>query len=104
MSKASEGQARRWDHWAIMLAALIVGLFGWRAMNPTASQFLPDNRLILNAYAAQLRAGHGLVFNPGERVLLSPSPAYMLALALTGPEWLFALALAISAGSLFRIA
>jgi hypothetical protein len=104
MDKVSETQARPWDHWAIMLAALIVGLLGWHAMYPTASQLLPDNRLVLNAYAAQLRAGHGLVFNPGERVLLIPSPAYMLALALTGPEWLFALALALGTGCLFRTA
>jgi hypothetical protein len=55
------------------------------------------------------------VFNPGERVLLIASPAYMLLLAGFGSfpalsniaqdaEWLFIVSVAVGAVSLYRIA
>src|SRR5690242_1210767 len=36
---------------------------------------------ILARYVDELRAGNGLVFNPGERILLVNSPAYLIIIA-----------------------
>ncbi len=73
----------------------------------------PADQQVLGWYAAELRAGNGLVFNPGQPVLLIASPAYMLLLAAvqsiagdTSPVSIlvFVAALALGANSLFRIA
>lgn len=49
-----------------------------------------DDAFITYRYAANLAAGHGLVYNPGEPVLGTSSPAYALLLApvaaLAGPQ------------------
>src|SRR5258708_7549886 len=95
--------------WVILLAVLIalfVGVFVARS----ASTLL-DSRQILHRYAEQMRAGNGLVFNPGERVLLLPSPVEMILLAAlstvfsieTASMILFAIAGIIGVYSLFRI-
>jgi hypothetical protein len=44
--------------------------------------FTLGERFIITRYVEQFRAGNGLVFNPGERVLLLPFPAYLLSLGL----------------------
>src|SRR5437899_1331570 len=103
-------------HWpAIVLVIVVAGAFSVLALvKPPFSQ-IPDNRQILYWYAAQFRSGNGLVFNPGEHVLLIAAPAYMLLLAVFGSvfavlnvaqsaEWLFVAALALGAISLYRVA
>jgi hypothetical protein len=73
----------------------------------------PVDQEVLRWYATELRAGHGLVFNPGQPVLLIASLAYMLLLAALqsvvtdtslAAGLLFVAALALGANSLFRIA
>jgi hypothetical protein len=92
----------------------LVALLVLALARPSLSQ-IADNRQVSYAYAAQLRAGNGLVFNPGEHVLLAASPAYLLLLGLLGggstiPQivqsagWLFALSIAIGVYSLYRLA
>ncbi|MCC7447204.1 MAG: hypothetical protein IT324_07295 [Anaerolineae bacterium] len=89
----------------LSLAVLLSGLgFSYSPNTPIAFR-----------YAAQFRVGHGLVFNPGEPVLLIPSPAYLLMLGIAaavfpsapvhGIAWLLsAIALTVGANSLYRIA
>src|SRR5438067_1172596 len=96
---------------AILMLIVVAGAIAFLALiKPPFSQ-LSDNRQILYWYAAQLRSGNGLVFNPGERVLLIAAPAYMLLLAVLGSvlaslkvaqsaEWLFVAALTLGAISL----
>ncbi len=62
-----------------------------------------DNRLILSRYAAQLQAGNGLVFNPGERYLLIFAPLYMLLEAISSPAILFVAATVIAGTTLYRL-
>src|SRR5689334_20435960 len=103
-------------YWPAILALIVVaGAVTFLALfKPPFSQ-TADNRQILYGYAAQLRSGNGLVFNPGERVLLIAAPVYMLLLAIfttlsftpnvvPSAEWLFMAALALGALSLYRIA
>jgi hypothetical protein len=96
--------------------AFVVSLIAVIVINPaTASQ--PDLRQVIYRYVEQVRAGNGLIFNAGERVLLVPSPAYMLVLAglatllsplsvsvFTASQILFALSLALGAASLLGLA
>ncbi|MDQ6739848.1 MAG: hypothetical protein M3021_05655, partial [Actinomycetota bacterium] len=49
--------------------------------------FLPDDSYITYRYAQNLPAGHGLVFNLGERVLSTTTPLYTLLLAAAGIVW-----------------
>ncbi|MEP7286270.1 MAG: hypothetical protein ABI947_10935 [Chloroflexota bacterium] len=99
--------------WPIASLILLVALIVLFAVDPLVG-YLPDSRQVIYRYADQLRAGNGLVFNAGERVLLVASPAYMLLLALlsmippltslAAAKIVFALALAFGAYSLFRLA
>ncbi len=92
---------------AIGLLAIVVSAV-WFIGSP------PDGRQIFGEYANQFRAGHGLVFNPGQPVLLVSAPAYLLLLGVIGTiipfniqdiAWLLHVAaLAVSAVSIFRIA
>lgn len=58
---------------------------------------------LANHYAAQFRAGHGLVFNTGERVLLVAAPAYLLLLGFIPSALLFAFGLALGMGSVYSL-
>ncbi len=108
---------RRWPAIPAVIIVLIVATAALAFLSlarPPFSQ-IADNRQILYGYAAQLRSGNGLVFNPGERVLLIAAPADMLLLAIFGSffapnaiaqaaEWLFVAALVVGALSLYHIA
>lgn len=70
---------------------------------------------LLYRYAEQFRVGNGLVFNAGERVLLVPSPLYMLLLGLASAVFpamdisgiaavIFALSLGIGSLAIYGIA
>ncbi|HVO42465.1 MAG TPA: hypothetical protein VMT34_07570 [Aggregatilineales bacterium] len=59
---------------------------------------------ILNHTAANLRSGHGLFFDPGERTLLIFAPLFIGLRALLDARIIFVLALAIAAGSITSIA
>src|SRR5436190_1511884 len=96
--------------WVILLVSLVALIVGLYAAN--FATLLPDSRQLLYRYAEQFRAGNGLVFNAGERVLLLPSPAEMILLAALLTVFsvrvasliLYVLAAAIGVYSLFRIA
>ncbi len=99
---------------AVIVTIVLAGLLIVFPIIKPPTSLTPDNRQILYWYAAQLRAENGLVFNPGERVLLIAAPAYMLLLALFGSlfspsgiarsaDWLFIAAQAVGVYSLFRI-
>ncbi|MCC7207506.1 MAG: hypothetical protein IT323_09375 [Anaerolineae bacterium] len=81
--------------------SLVVMLVAFALALPAAAAV--DHAPILSDYAASLRAGNGLVFNPGERVLILFAPLPMLLLAVSPPGVLMAIAAALAAGSLYRI-
>src|SRR5712692_5599667 len=64
---------------ALAWAALVVGI---RLAYAAYSQVSYDDAYISLRYATNLAAGHGLVFNPGERVFGASTPLYVLLLAL----------------------
>jgi hypothetical protein len=76
-------------------ALLAVGLRARQAGNTV------DDAYITYRYAANLATGQGLVYNPGDRVLGTSTPAYAVLLAavarLTGPQALPVISLAINA-------
>src|SRR4051794_36378949 len=89
---------------------LLLGAAAFLILNVLKPPFtlLPDNRQILYWYPGELISGHGLVFNPGQRVLLIAAPLYMLAVAVLAglffltniaqaSEWVFILALVVGA-------
>lgn len=91
-----------WEWLLVMAAAALIGMLGWMLIRPAAESYFQDDRRALPTYIEQLRAGHGMVFNPGERVLLVFAPLYILSAAALGPEIVFAVALALGAGALYR--
>ncbi len=96
----AEPSARAFDPtpYLVALAALLIGLVG----APFFAN-LPDDRLILARYAAQLRETGWLVFNQNERLLLMPAPLPMIAQAYLGAELTFALSLALGAACLYAL-
>lgn len=96
----AESSARAFDPtpYLVALAALLIGL----ASAPFFTQ-LPDDRLILARYAAQLRETGELVFNQDERLLLLPAPLPMIAQAHLGAELTFALSMALGAACLYAL-
>jgi hypothetical protein len=62
--------------WAIALSAVVA-----RALIAVATGFTNEDSLITLRHVENLVAGHGLVFNPGERVLGTTTPLYALFLA-----------------------
>src|SRR5260221_12876495 len=91
----------------LALVACIVAL--------AANSDLLDSRQVLYRYAEQIRAGHGAVFNPGERNLLIPAPAYIVVLGIIATvlpsidvvsvsQLLFALMMVIGAVAIHDIA
>ncbi len=96
----AEASRRAFDPmpYILALAALLVGL-------ASAPFFvgLPDDRLILARYAAQLREHGALVFNQGEQLLLMPSPLPMVVQAYLGSGLTFALSMALGAACLYAL-
>jgi hypothetical protein len=84
---------------AAALAAFLIGV----ASAPFFVN-LPDDRLIVARYAAQLRDVGQLVFNRGEPFLLIAAPLPISAQALLGAELLFALSMALGAACLYELA
>ncbi len=87
----------RWLVW-VLLGALVLLAVGLRVRQHGNTV---DDAYITYRYAHNLRAGHGLVYNPGEAVLGTSSPAYALLLAgiasLPGPSGLPAISLWLNA-------
>ncbi|CAG1014890.1 hypothetical protein ANRL4_05339 [Anaerolineae bacterium] len=59
---------------------------------------------LANHYADQFRAGNGLVFNAGERVLLVAAPVYLLLLAISPSSLPFVLGVALGMGCAYFLA
>src|SRR3954463_15865679 len=87
---------------------LVIGLVAFFVLANLKPAFalLPDNRQILYWYTGELLSGNGMVFNPGQPVLLIAAPAYILMTAALATffyltnlaqiaEWLFVIALLI---------
>jgi hypothetical protein len=72
----------RWARFALAAAPPLVALANALAFGP----YLIDDAYITFRYAANLAAGHGLVFNPGEAVLGTSTP--LLAMVLGGLKFL----------------
>jgi hypothetical protein len=89
---------RIWHSLAILAAALLSLIVSFNSV----PESIHDK--IINRYIQQLRAGNGLVFNPGQPVLLIPSPLYMILRAVIENYGLFIVATMIGAFCLFRIA
>ncbi len=79
VSVVSRWWPRAWR--ALYLLAVGGGLF-W-----ALSHRMYDDPFITYRYAENLRAGQGLVYNPGERVLSTTTPLFALTLALLGGWW-----------------
>lgn len=73
MQKLSSRQA---DH-TIMLSLLALAL----VMGLCLASMTFDDPFVTYRYARNLRSGHGLVYNPGERVLSTTAPFYAVLLA-----------------------
>ncbi|MDW8299417.1 MAG: hypothetical protein RML95_08755 [Anaerolineae bacterium] len=84
--------------YAVALAALLIGV-----ASATFFVSLPDDRLIIARYAAQLRETGWLVFNQSEKLLLIPAPLLMIAQAYLGAELTFGLSLALGAACLYEL-
>jgi hypothetical protein len=99
--------ARRFPRWILVLVALAAAaLFAW---NVRRTWFLSDDAFISFRYARNLVDGHGLVWNPGERVEGYTNFAWVLLMAAgmclgLEPEVLSnALGVACGAGLLFAV-
>src|SRR5271156_4343584 len=85
-----------------IIAALVIGFLLTVVYKDIA---YPGARIdILQHYAANLRAGNGLVFNPGEPTLLLFSPLYMALFTYISTKIIFIAALILAAGSVMIIA
>jgi len=84
----------------IMVIGGLVTALGVLALGASVQAHFLDNRLILARYSDMLRVGQGLVFNPGERVLLIFAPLVML---IGAAPVVFVIATALTAGSIYRI-
>ncbi len=98
-------------YWLLIIPAALVALY----FTPTNWMHLSYRTSILFRYVEQFRAGNGLVFNPDQRILLIPSPAYVLLLGLIGSVFpsltlpglvslFYALALIVGSACVFHIA
>ena len=64
-----------------LIAGTLVALIALHVLHVLRYNFVSDDAFISLRYAANLLAGHGLVFNPGERVEGFTSPLWTLLLA-----------------------
>ena len=64
-----------------LIAGALVALIALHLLHVLRYNFVSDDAFISLRYAANLLAGHGLVFNPGERVEGFTSPLWILLLA-----------------------
>ena len=67
-----------------LIAGALVALIALHVLHVARYNFVSDDAFISLRYAANLLAGHGLVFNPGERVEGFTSPLWTLLLAGLG--------------------
>src|SRR5258708_5875072 len=89
---------------AVLFLALIYTSAGPASGSATAQ--------IIARYVDQFRVGNGLVFNPGDRVLLIAAPLHIILVAVlrtlfdaqTASALLFAIAILISSFTLYRLA
>ena len=72
--------ADRASSWTTLLLAAFGAVHVFLAFEPYAF----DDAYITYRYAQNLAAGHGFVFNPGERVLGTSTPLYALVLSIPG--------------------
>ena len=84
--------------------SLGVSLAFFSALAFTFRHYTPDDTFIYLRYAENLAAGHGLVFNVGERVYGSTSLLWTLLLASAGAAGLDVLVFAKMAGAIFGAA
>jgi hypothetical protein len=84
--------------YVVAFAALVIGV-------ASAAFFvsLPDDRLIIARYAAQLRETGWLVFNQSEKLLLIPAPLPMLVQGYLGAGLTFGVSLALGAACLYEL-
>jgi hypothetical protein len=64
------------ERWATVAALVVASLLCWPLRN-----YLTDDTFIHLRYAENLATGHGLVFNPGERVYGCTSPLWVVLIA-----------------------
>ena len=64
-----------------LIAGILVSLIALHVLHVLRYNFISDDAFISLRYAANLLAGHGLIFNPGERVEGFTSPLWTLLLA-----------------------
>ena len=64
-----------------LITGALVALIALHVLHVLRYNFVSDDAFISLRYAANLLAGHGLVFNPGERVEGFTSPLWTLLLA-----------------------
>ena len=78
--------------------ALALAMFGAAVTFVAYRDYVMEDAYITYRYAQNLAAGHGFVFNPGERVLGTSTPLYAMVLGLAG---LLGLDIAATSGVLF---
>src|SRR5712691_4850324 len=86
----SPEEDRLWIGLAVGIALLAIFARFWMSWQ---TRSLGEDALITLRYAENIAAGHGFVYNPGERVLGSTTPLYTLLLALAA--WLHTPAMAV---------
>jgi hypothetical protein len=67
---------------AAQWVALVLTTFGAVVTFVAYRDYVMDDAYITYRYAQNLAAGHGFVFNPGERVLGTSTPLYTVVLAV----------------------
>jgi hypothetical protein len=94
-------RARMRARWLRAIAVLVVALAIYAALLVPLVNFVTDDTYIHLQYAKHFRDGEGLVFNAGERVYGTTSPAWSLGLGVLGRSGVDLLALAKTLSVLF---
>lgn len=89
--------------WEVVLIAAVGG-GAMMILQQWAEPLYSGFTRIANHYAAQFRAGNGLVFNIGERVLLVGAPVYLLLLGVLPQSLPLALGMGLGTGSAYYLA
>src|SRR5258708_32026076 len=102
------------SYWSSIVIGVVVviAVIAYLIITVSWADAYGSTQQILDRYIDQLHAGNGLVFNPGERVLLVASPMYLLMVAVlrvvtsttAADAILFTIAALVGAFSLKRIA
>lgn len=96
----NSGAARPWPRWAQAVLLLLPVALSW-SLTRRQPALLIDDAYITFRYAENLVRGHGLVFNPGERVLGTTAPLWAGILAGAGAMGFLIPAAALFLGRLF---